>query len=209
MLSCVFLFVQSLLCFQNVFFFCLAVFSSPANVFPISLFYLVTPGSLHGPVVSWYFVKIVSSLCIIRTFQECFHCNFSFYSSSVIIIIIIIIMRNMCSFPLLVVLTFTSLTQSFKPFSVPDSISMTHRDITERAILQKTAEVCRYLAAAEKRDFSLSVRQHLCMQVSQLDAIHLEVQNCFENVLTSSIGLWNQSVMVWILQTRLMQQLGI
>ncbi|KAG9332284.1 hypothetical protein JZ751_015445 [Albula glossodonta] len=45
-------------------------------------------------------------------------------------------------------------SQAFKPFNFGKSI--THRRITETAILQKTAEVCRAVATAEGRDFILS-----------------------------------------------------
>lgn len=43
----------------------------------------------------------------------------------------------------------------FKPLHSPGSI--THRVITQRAILRKTAEVCRDIAASAGRDFTLTV----------------------------------------------------
>ena len=49
-----------------------------------------------------------------------------------------------------------SSTHSFRPLFQTNSI--THREITQRAILRKTAEVCQTLAADEGRDFSLTVR---------------------------------------------------
>lgn len=47
-------------------------------------------------------------------------------------------------------------TQAFKPL-ISGGGSVTHRDITQRAVLRKTAEVCRALAAAQGQDFSLPV----------------------------------------------------
>ncbi|XP_045070727.1 von Willebrand factor A domain-containing protein 7-like [Coregonus clupeaformis] len=43
-------------------------------------------------------------------------------------------------------------TQAFKPL-ISGGGSVTHRDITQRAVLRKTAEVCRALAVAQGRDF--------------------------------------------------------
>ncbi len=37
--------------------------------------------------------------------------------------------------------------------------SLTHREITKMAILRKTAEVCRDIATAQGRDFTLPVRK--------------------------------------------------
>ncbi|XP_028974266.2 von Willebrand factor A domain-containing protein 7 [Esox lucius] len=47
-------------------------------------------------------------------------------------------------------------TQAFKPL-IPSRDSITHRDITQQAILRKTAAVCRDLAAAQGWDFSLPI----------------------------------------------------
>ncbi|KAM9856777.1 von Willebrand factor A domain-containing protein 7 [Aulostomus maculatus] len=55
------------------------------------------------------------------------------------------------------VLTLTGLTQSFQPLFTFDGNSATHRGITNRAALSKTAEVCRDIAASEGRDFSLDI----------------------------------------------------
>ncbi|KAM6971809.1 von Willebrand factor A domain-containing protein 7-like [Aplochiton taeniatus] len=49
----------------------------------------------------------------------------------------------------------------FKPLFLLDGQSVTHRDITQRAVLRKTAEVCRALAAADGRDFSLTISDSL------------------------------------------------
>ncbi|XP_064859717.1 von Willebrand factor A domain-containing protein 7 [Oncorhynchus nerka] len=51
-------------------------------------------------------------------------------------------------------------TQAFKPL-ISGGGSVTHRDITQRAVLRKTAEVCRALAAAQGRDFSLPIDDSL------------------------------------------------
>lgn len=48
---------------------------------------------------------------------------------------------------------------AFKPFT--SESSLTHRQITEMAILRKTAEVCRDIAIAEGQHFTLVVRTHL------------------------------------------------
>lgn len=54
-------------------------------------------------------------------------------------------------------LSFAGLAQSFQPLFSFSGNSSTHRDITQRAILLKTADVCRDIAVAEGRDFSLTV----------------------------------------------------
>lgn len=46
---------------------------------------------------------------------------------------------------------------AFKPLFHDGSI--THREITQMAILRKTAEVCRDIATALGRDFTLAVRK--------------------------------------------------
>ncbi len=58
---------------------------------------------------------------------------------------------------LVVVLSLPGLIHSFQPLFSFDGKSMTHRDITQRAVLRKTAEVCRDVAISEGRDFSLTV----------------------------------------------------
>lgn len=53
------------------------------------------------------------------------------------------------------VLSMPSLIHSFKPLF--SSRSFTHRDITQTAILRKTAEVCRDIAKSKGLDFTLTV----------------------------------------------------
>ncbi|XP_077427146.1 von Willebrand factor A domain-containing protein 7-like [Vanacampus margaritifer] len=61
-----------------------------------------------------------------------------------------------------VVLAFTGrLTQSFQPLFASDGNSTSHRDITQRAVLRKTAEVCRDMALAEGRDFNMTIDDSL------------------------------------------------
>ncbi|XP_019732033.1 von Willebrand factor A domain-containing protein 7-like [Hippocampus comes] len=78
-------------------------------------------------------------------------------------------MSNNWSVSLLVsvVLALTDLTQSFQPLFVSDGNSTSHRDITQRAILRKTAEVCRDIAVAEGRDFILNVDNSLTVDQVQ------------------------------------------
>lgn len=56
-----------------------------------------------------------------------------------------------------VALSLPGLINSFLPLFSFDGNSTTHRDITQRAVFRKTAEVCRDIAASEGRDFSLTV----------------------------------------------------
>ncbi|XP_053710879.1 von Willebrand factor A domain-containing protein 7-like [Synchiropus splendidus] len=58
-------------------------------------------------------------------------------------------------------LSLTSVTHGFQSLFARDGNSTTHREITIRAVLQKTAEVCRDMAAAEGRDFSLTIDDSL------------------------------------------------
>ncbi|XP_077426958.1 von Willebrand factor A domain-containing protein 7-like [Vanacampus margaritifer] len=88
-------------------------------------------------------------------------------------------MSNEYSFLLLVVLTFTGLTQSFKPFLALDGVSTTHRDITTRAILRKTAEVCRDIAAANERDFNLTIDDGLT-----IEQVHQACSSASSNIST-------------------------
>ncbi|XP_076023377.1 von Willebrand factor A domain-containing protein 7-like [Genypterus blacodes] len=60
-----------------------------------------------------------------------------------------------------VILTLSGRTHSFQPLFSFSGNSSTHRDITQRAVLRKTAEVCRDIAAAEGRDFSLTIDDSL------------------------------------------------
>ncbi|XP_030589549.1 von Willebrand factor A domain-containing protein 7-like [Archocentrus centrarchus] len=63
------------------------------------------------------------------------------------------------------VLSMPVLIHSFKPlFSSP---SLTHRDITQRAVLRKTAEVCRDIAASKGLDFSLTIDNSLSVEMVQ------------------------------------------
>ncbi|XP_018520418.1 von Willebrand factor A domain-containing protein 7 [Lates calcarifer] len=62
---------------------------------------------------------------------------------------------------ILVVLSLPGLIHCFQPLFTFDGNSSTHRDITQRAVLRKTAEVCRDIAASEGRDFSLTIDDSL------------------------------------------------
>uniref|UniRef100_A0A8C5H930 von Willebrand factor A domain-containing protein 7-like n=1 Tax=Gouania willdenowi TaxID=441366 RepID=A0A8C5H930_GOUWI len=59
----------------------------------------------------------------------------------------------------LVIISLPDLTKSFQPdYNIlSDGVSFTHLMITETAILRKTAEVCRDIAADEGRDFTLNI----------------------------------------------------
>ncbi|XP_061686107.1 von Willebrand factor A domain-containing protein 7-like [Syngnathoides biaculeatus] len=59
--------------------------------------------------------------------------------------------------PVVVALVLIGPTQSFKPLFVFNGNSISHREITTRAVLQKTAEVCQSIAAGEGLDFSLTI----------------------------------------------------
>eukprot|EP00064_Thunnus_orientalis_P015412 superscaffoldBa00002854_g15464 len=59
-----------------------------------------------------------------------------------------------------VVLYFPSLAHGFQPLIFNEN-SITHRQITERAVLRKTAEVCRDFAASAGQDFSLVIDNSL------------------------------------------------
>ncbi|XP_077460424.1 von Willebrand factor A domain-containing protein 7-like [Stigmatopora argus] len=75
-------------------------------------------------------------------------------------------MSNKCSVLLLacVVFSLTGLGKSFQPLVASDANSTTHRGITQRAVLLKTAEVCRDLATAEGRNFSLNMDDSLSVE---------------------------------------------
>ncbi|KAG8014446.1 von Willebrand factor A domain-containing protein 7 [Nibea albiflora] len=66
-----------------------------------------------------------------------------------------------------VVLFQPGLIHSFQPLFSFDGNSTTHRVITERAVLRKTAEVCRDIAASEGRDFSLTIDDSLSIDKVQ------------------------------------------
>ncbi|CAK6953310.1 Hypothetical predicted protein [Scomber scombrus] len=59
-----------------------------------------------------------------------------------------------------VVLSLPSLAHSFQPL-IYNKKSVTHRQITQRAILRKTAEVCRDLSTSQGKDFSLVIDNNL------------------------------------------------
>ncbi|KAM8771831.1 von Willebrand factor A domain-containing protein 7 [Acanthopagrus schlegelii] len=71
------------------------------------------------------------------------------------------VLRQTVMFLLLVVLSLPGLIHSFQPLFSFDGSSITHRDITQRAVLRKTAEVCRDIAVSEGRDFSLTIDDSL------------------------------------------------
>nr|XP_019939288.1 PREDICTED: von Willebrand factor A domain-containing protein 7-like [Paralichthys olivaceus]XP_019939289.1 PREDICTED: von Willebrand factor A domain-containing protein 7-like [Paralichthys olivaceus] len=58
-------------------------------------------------------------------------------------------------------LSLPGLVHCFQPLFSFNGNSTTHRDITQRAVLRKTAEVCRDIAASEGRDFSLTIDDSL------------------------------------------------
>uniref|UniRef100_A0A3B4U9U7 von Willebrand factor A domain-containing protein 7-like n=1 Tax=Seriola dumerili TaxID=41447 RepID=A0A3B4U9U7_SERDU len=66
-----------------------------------------------------------------------------------------------------VVLSLPGFIHSFQPLFSFDGNSTTHRDITQRAVLRKTAEVCRDIAASEGRDFSLTIDDSLSADMVQ------------------------------------------
>nr|XP_061792173.1 von Willebrand factor A domain-containing protein 7-like [Nerophis lumbriciformis] len=76
-------------------------------------------------------------------------------------------MSNKWSVVPLVVLTLTGLAKSFQPLIASDVNSTTHRSITKRAALLKTAEVCRDIAKAEGKNFSLTIDDSLSVDQVQ------------------------------------------
>nr|XP_061792282.1 von Willebrand factor A domain-containing protein 7-like [Nerophis lumbriciformis] len=66
--------------------------------------------------------------------------------------------------PVVVVLNLIDLTQCFIPTFLSESDSISHKEITIKAILQKTAEVCRDIAAANEQDFSLTIDDSLTIE---------------------------------------------
>ncbi|XP_034400448.1 von Willebrand factor A domain-containing protein 7 [Cyclopterus lumpus] len=67
----------------------------------------------------------------------------------------------------MVVISLPALIHSFQPLFSFDGNVTTHRDITQRAVLRKTAEVCRDIAASEGRDFSLTIDDSLSTDMVQ------------------------------------------
>ncbi|XP_068178146.1 von Willebrand factor A domain-containing protein 7-like isoform X1 [Antennarius striatus] len=70
-------------------------------------------------------------------------------------------------FLMVVVLLLPGLIYSFQPIFSSKGDTVTHRHITERAVLRKTAEVCRDIAASEGRDFSLTIDDNLSAEEVQ------------------------------------------
>ncbi|XP_071361129.1 von Willebrand factor A domain-containing protein 7 [Trachinotus anak] len=68
---------------------------------------------------------------------------------------------------MVVVLSLPGLIHCFQPLFSFDGNSTTHRDITQRAVLRKTAEVCRDIASSEGRDFSLTIDDSLSADMVQ------------------------------------------
>ncbi|KAF7650011.1 hypothetical protein LDENG_00132850 [Lucifuga dentata] len=66
-----------------------------------------------------------------------------------------------------VILFLSGKAHGFLPLFTFDGNSSTHRDITQRAVLRKTAEACRDIAAAEGRDFSLTINDNLSVEQVQ------------------------------------------
>ncbi|KAL6110279.1 uncharacterized protein ACO6RY_19394 [Pungitius sinensis] len=60
-------------------------------------------------------------------------------------------------FMMALVVSLPGLVYSFNPLISFNGKSTTHRDITQRAVLRKTAEVCRDIAASEGREFLLTI----------------------------------------------------
>ncbi|XP_038569813.1 von Willebrand factor A domain-containing protein 7 [Micropterus salmoides] len=75
--------------------------------------------------------------------------------------------RQRAMFLVVVAFFLPGLIHSFKPLFSFDGNSTTHRDITQRAVLRKAAEVCRDIAASEGRDFSLTVDDSLSVDQVQ------------------------------------------
>ncbi|KAK5899641.1 hypothetical protein CesoFtcFv8_009100 [Champsocephalus esox] len=69
--------------------------------------------------------------------------------------------RHTVVFLVAVVISLSDFIHSFQPLFSPDGNSTTHRDISLRAVLRKTAEVCRDMAASEGRDFRLTIDDSL------------------------------------------------
>ncbi|XP_074521568.1 von Willebrand factor A domain-containing protein 7 [Halichoeres trimaculatus] len=65
------------------------------------------------------------------------------------------------------ILSLSGLIHSFQPLFTSDGNSTTHRVITQRAVLRKTAEVCRDIAASEGRNFSLTIDDSLTADTVQ------------------------------------------
>ncbi|XP_044046814.1 von Willebrand factor A domain-containing protein 7-like [Siniperca chuatsi] len=75
--------------------------------------------------------------------------------------------RHTVMFLVAVVLSLPEVIRSFQPLFSFHGNSTTHRDITQRAVLRKTAEVCRDIAASGGRDFSLTIDDSLSVDKVQ------------------------------------------
>ncbi|TNN54197.1 von Willebrand factor A domain-containing protein 7 [Liparis tanakae] len=67
----------------------------------------------------------------------------------------------------MVAVSLPALIHGFQPLFSFDVNAITHRDITQRAVLRKTAEVCRDIAASEGRVFSLTIDDSLSTEMVQ------------------------------------------
>ncbi|XP_056265572.1 von Willebrand factor A domain-containing protein 7 [Pseudoliparis swirei] len=67
----------------------------------------------------------------------------------------------------MVAISLPALIHGFQPLFSFDVNAITHRDITQRAVLRKTAEVCRDIAASEGRVFSLTIDDSLSTEMVQ------------------------------------------
>ncbi|KAM9819490.1 von Willebrand factor A domain-containing protein 7-like isoform 2-T2 [Syngnathus typhle] len=83
---------------------------------------------------------------------------------------------------LAMVIMLIDLTQSFQPLSILNGKSTSHREITIRAILRKTAEVCRDIAAAAGQEFSLTIDDSLTAE-----RVHKECSSSTSSSILSSI----------------------
>lgn len=85
--------------------------------------------------------------------------------------------------PLVVpILSLPGLVQGFKPLFSSDSI--THRYITRIAILRKTAEVCRDIAASNGLDFTLTVSWKDTLKKKYCESSDAFRHVCFAESLT-------------------------
>lgn len=92
----------------------------------------------------------------------------------------IMALRLTVMFLLLVVLSLPGLIHSFQPLFSFDGSSITHRDITQRAVLRKTAEVCRDIAVSEGRDFSLTVSWKAAQKLRKCATVlHSDIYDMF------------------------------
>ncbi|KAI3352993.1 hypothetical protein L3Q82_019566 [Scortum barcoo] len=119
-------------------------------------------GAAHSTVAPLMVREKLTKSCLFLLQQNCIASRFllptspsSFSCSS-----FIMAAGRTVMFLVFVVFLRPGLIHSFKPLFMSDG-SITHRDITVRAVLRKTAEVCRDIAASEGRDFSLTIDDSL------------------------------------------------